>query len=182
MAFSNNVLAEKLVLWPRRMDTPTQYYRFVTSGFIHADWNHLIFNMLSLYFIVPFAEAVLGIGFVPFYVSGIVVSSLPSFIKNRNNYHYRSLGASGGIAAIMFFFIYFAPWAKISFIFLPFFKIPAILFGVMYLAYEMYASKNMYSNVNHDAHIWGSVFGVIIALITDPTHGLSFIDAIVNFR
>jgi membrane associated rhomboid family serine protease len=180
LAFSNNQLTEKLILWPRRMDSPKEYYRFVTCGFIHADWNHLIFNMLSLYFIAPFAESVLGLGFIPFYLAGIVVSSLPSFIKNRNNYYYRSLGASGGISAIMFFFIYFMPWAKISFMFLPFIQIPAILFGVVYIGYEMYASKNLYGNVNHDAHLWGAAFGFLIGLITDPTHGLSFLNAIVN--
>lgn len=182
IAFNNNQLAEKLVLWPARMKNPKEYYRFVTSGFIHGNWNHLIFNLLSLYFIAPFAEGVLGIRFVPFYLAGIVVANLPSFFKYRNSYGYTSLGASGGIAAIMFFFIYFAPWASISFIFLPFLQIPAILFGLVYIGYEIYASKNLYGNVNHDAHIWGSAFGFLIALITDPSHGLSFINALIYHR
>ena len=182
LAFNNNELAEKLVFWPARMKSPKEYYRFVTSGFIHGNWNHLIFNLLSLYFVAPFAESVLGIGFVPFYIAGIVVANLPSFFKQRNSYGYTSLGASGGIAAIMFFFIYFAPWAGISFIFLPFFEIPAILFGLVYIGYEIYASKNLYGNINHDAHIWGSAFGFLVALITDPTHGLSFISALIYHR
>jgi membrane associated rhomboid family serine protease len=161
------------------MNDPQEYYRLLTSGFIHADWNHLIFNMVSLYFIGSSAESILGMGFLTLYLTGIIVSSLPSFLKHRNNSYYRSLGASGGVAAIMFFFIYFAPWSKLYIIFLPI-GIPAILFGVLYLVYEAYMAKKGGSTMNHDAHFWGAVYGLVYALIIDPTHGKLFLHAVLN--
>lgn len=178
-AFNNENLVNKLILWPRYMNDPQEYYRLLTSGFIHADWNHLIFNMVSLYFIGSSAESILGMGFLTLYLTGIIISSLPSFLKHRNNSYYRSLGASGGVAAIMFFFIYFAPWSKLYIIFLPI-GIPAILFGVLYLVYEAYMAKKGGGTMNHDAHFWGAVYGLVYALIIDPTHGKLFINAVLN--
>lgn len=178
-AFNNENLVNKLILWPRYMNDPQEYYRLLTSGFIHADWNHLIFNMVSLYFIGSSAESILGMGFLTLYLTGIIISSLPSFLKHRNNSYYRSLGASGGVAAIMFFFIYFAPWSKLYIIFLPI-GIPAILFGVLYLVYEAYMAKKGGGTMNHDAHFWGAVYGLIYALIIDPTHGKLFVNAVLN--
>ncbi len=178
-AFNNENLVNKLILWPRYMNDPQEYYRLLTSGFIHADWNHLIFNMVSLYFIGSSAESILGMGFLTLYLTGIIISSLPSFLKHRNNSYYRSLGASGGVAAIMFFFIYFAPWSKLYIIFLPI-GIPAILFGVLYLVYEAYMAKKGGGTMNHDAHFWGAIYGLVYALIIDPTHGKLFINAVLN--
>jgi membrane associated rhomboid family serine protease len=178
-AFNNEALANKLILWPRYMDSPQEYYRLLTSGFIHADWNHLIFNMISLYFIGSSAESILGMGFLTLYLTGIIISSLPSFLKHRNNSYYRSLGASGGVASVMFFFIYFAPWSKLYIIFLPI-GIPAIIFGVLYLIYEAYMAKKGGGYMNHDAHFWGAVYGLAYALVIDPTHGKLFINSIMN--
>lgn len=178
-AFNNEALANKLILWPRYMDSPQEYYRLLTSGFIHADWNHLIFNMISLYFIGSSAEYILGMGFLTLYLTGIIISSLPSFLKHRNNSYYRSLGASGGVASVMFFFIYFAPWSKLYIIFLPI-GIPAIIFGVLYLIYEAYMAKKGGGYMNHDAHFWGAVYGLAYALVIDPTHGKLFINSIMN--
>lgn len=178
-AFNNENLVNKLILWPRYMNDPQEYYRLLTAGFIHADWNHLIFNMVSLYFIGSSAESILGMGFLTLYLTGIIISSLPSFLKHRNNSYYRSLGASGGVASIMFFFIYFAPWSKLYIIFLPI-GIPAILFGVLYLIYEAYMAKKGGGTMNHDAHFWGAVYGLIYALVIDPTHGKLFLNAVLN--
>src|SRR6185312_461318 len=131
-AFSNEELFNKLILWPRRMDNAAEYYRLLTSGFIHADWLHLIFNMYTFYVFGIQVERIFHSMdkhnlFLVLYLAGIVVASLPSFIKNRNNSYYRSLGASGGVAAILFSFVYFAPWAKIWIWFIP---IPGIIAGV----------------------------------------------------
>jgi len=117
--------------------------------------------------------------FLMLYLSAIVLASLPSFLKNRNNSYYRSLGASGGVAAILFFTIYYSPWSKIQILFIPI-GIPSILFGVLYLAYEAYMAKRGAGNVNHNAHFVGSVYGLLFALVVDPTHGMSFINAIMN--
>ena len=181
LAFSNNTLIDKLILWPRRMDSPEEYYRLLTAGFIHADWNHLLFNMFTLYFIGVYAESMLGFGFFTLYLTGIIVSSLPSFLKNRNNSYYRSLGASGGVSAVVFFFIYFQPWNTIRIMFLPI-DIYCIVFGGLYLASEIYMSKRGGGNVNHDAHIWGAVYGFAYAILIDPSHGIDFINTITHPR
>ena len=183
--FSNEQIINKLILWPRKMDNPAEYYRLITSGFIHNDWNHLIFNMITFYFIAPSVEFLMAmIGkpsemFVLLYLSAIVISSLPSFVKNRNNSYYRSLGASGGVAAILFFTIYYSPWSLIRILFIPI-GIPSIIFGGWYLAYEAYMSKRGAGNVNHDAHFIGSIYGLLFALVVDPSHGMSFINAIMS--
>jgi membrane associated rhomboid family serine protease len=180
MAFNDKNLESKLILWPRKMDNPAEYYRFLTSGFIHSDWNHLIFNMLTLYFFGKAAEENLGIGImvVVLYLSGIVIAGIPSFIKNRNNSYYRSLGASGGVSSVVFFFIYFFPWNKIYFFFII--GMPSIIFAIAYLVYSAFMSKRGGDNINHDAHIWGSVYGFLFAIIYDPTHGVSFLDNIMH--
>lgn len=172
--FSSSNLIDKLILWPRRMDNPAQYYRLISSGFIHADWGHLFFNMFSLYFFgniveQQFAMEDMGSLYIVFYLSAILVASLPSFIKNRNNYYYRSLGASGGVAAVLFATVYFAPLSKIYLMFVPI-GIPSIIFAVLYLVYSAYMSKRGGGNVNHNAHFWGSVYGFLIAFLLDPTH------------
>ncbi len=177
-AFNNDELMGRLILYPRYMDSPAEYYRLLTSGFIHADWNHLIFNMLALFFFGPFVEnnvfGALGIHqmFLVLYLAGIVVASLPSFLKNRNNSYYRALGASGGISAVLFSFIYWEPWARIYIWFIP---CPAILAGVGYLGYSAYMSGKGRDNVGHDAHLWGAVFGLVFTFFYDPTHGQNFI-------
>lgn len=173
-AFNNHNIYQKLILWPRRMHSGTEYYRLVTSGFIHADYQHLFFNMLTLYFFGRNAEFILAVlgktNLYPFiYITGIIISSLPSFLKNRNNSNYMSLGASGGVSSILFMVIYYDPWSPINIV------IPAILFAVAYLAYSAWASRRNRDNVNHDAHFWGALYGLAVAWATDPTHGQSFI-------
>lgn len=183
-AFNNRLLTEKLILWPRFMDRPGEYYRLLTSGFIHADWMHLIFNMFTLYWFGTNIEALftqLGVRglFVVMYLTAIIVSSLPSFLKNRNNSHYRSLGASGGVAAALFATIYYAPWATIYIYFIP---VPSIIFAVLYLGYSAYMSRKGADNVNHGAHLWGSVYGFAFSFMLDPTHGKYFIDQLTHFH
>lgn len=181
-AFTNNDLYNKLILWPRVMDRPGEYYRLLTSGFIHADWPHLIFNMLALFFFGPWVESFFeAIGkpylFVLLYLVGIITASLPSFAKHRNNGYYRSLGASGGVAAVLFAFVYMAPWEVIRVWFVP---IPAIIAAVLYLIYSAYMSRKGGDNVNHDAHFWGAVFGFFFTLVFDPTHGRIFFEQIIR--
>lgn len=184
IAFSNNDLNNKLILYPRLMhDNPASYYRLLTSGFIHADWMHLFFNMFSLYFFGQGVEKIYMLAGLPafaypaMYLLGIVVASLPSFFKHKDNHYYRSLGASGGVAAVIFAYVYFAPWAQIYLYFIP---VPAIVFAVLYLIYSMYAAKKGGDYINHDAHFWGSVFGFVFTLIFAPDHGLNFLDQLMH--
>lgn len=186
LAFKDYNLQNKLLLWPARMKGNVQeYYRFITSGFVHADMPHLIFNMITLYFfgdiLEQFIVALKGksIYMIIMYLSAIVVSSIPSYFKHTDHYGYRSLGASGGVSALVFGMVYVAPWENLYlFMILP---VPAILFAVLYLAYCIYLDKKNSDNINHNAHLWGSIYGFIyMLLIIDPTRGQLFINQLLN--
>jgi len=184
-AFNDQRFTDKLILWPARMRRPDEYYRLLTSGFIHADWMHLGFNMFTLFFMGRFVEsAFMAYGITPWlyvlmYLAGIVVASLPSFYKHRNNPYYRSLGASGGVAAVLFSSVYFSPWSQIYIFFIPMWN---ILFAILYLVYSVYMTRKGDSTINHDAHFWGAVFGFVFTLVIEPTHGMHFIREIQAFR
>lgn len=185
-AFSNNELKNKLINYPFGMDRTSEYYRLLTSGFIHGDIPHLAFNMYALYMFgeymeVQFAYLSYSWVFLVLYLTGIVIASLPSFFKHRLHSYYSELGASGGVSAIIFAFIYYHPWAKIGFFFIPV-GIPAILFAVLYLLYSAYSSRKGGTNVGHDAHFWGGVYGFIFAFFSDPTHGRIFIEQLQHIR
>jgi len=185
MAFSNKALMDKLLLWPARMTSFAEAYRLLTAGFVHADYMHLGFNMITLYFFGDYLQQAFAVilgpekavpAFLALYLAGIVVSCIPSWIKKRNNPDYRSLGASGGVAAIIFAMIYLAPWSKIYLFFAI--GIPSILFAVLYLIYTAYMAKTGRGYVNHDAHLWGSVFGLVFMVFIDPSHGQRFVEAL----
>lgn len=182
IAFNNDVLYTKLILWPKRMNNPNEYYRLLTSGFIHADWMHLIFNMITLFFFGRIVEIYFITEldkhwlFLLLYLGGVVVASLPSFIKNRDNGYYRSLGASGGVAAVLFAFVYFAPWERIYIWFIP---VPGIIAAIGYLIYSAYSSRQGRGSINHDAHFWGAVYGFLLTFIFDPTHR-QFFDKVIH--
>ena len=186
-ALNNAQLLHKLIMFPYGMKTPSEYYRMLTSGFIHEDYNHLFFNMFSMYFFGRNAENIFGqldgsigsIYYLVLYLTAIVISSLPAFIKHKNNRYYRSLGASGGVSAIMFFVIYFFPWSKIQFFFVPM-GIPAILYALLYSIYSAYMSKKGNDNIGHDAHLGGAAYGFLFAFLVDPTHGRMFLDEITH--
>ncbi|NCX95807.1 MAG: rhomboid family intramembrane serine protease [Chitinophagia bacterium] len=181
-AFSNSALLNKLILYPYRMEGPEEYYRLLTSGFLHADWNHLLFNMLSLYFfgdnVIQILQQIVGgsapIAFVSIYCLAITVSSVPALIKHRQNSNYSALGASGGVAGIIFFTIYYFPWSQIYIGFIPF-GIPAILYGAIYVLYSYFMAQRSMDNIGHEAHLSGALFGFSVALLLDPSHGQYFL-------
>lgn len=169
IGFSNTVFLEKAMMWPYRIKREKQYYRFITSGFIHADWVHLFFNMFSFFYFGGaienyFAEYGLGgnVSYILLYFVGMVIADLPSYVKNQDNYDYRALGASGAVSAVIFACILFNPWGTILIYFIP---MPFIVFGFVYLGYCIYMSKRNIGHVNHDAHLWGSLFGLIFTAI-----------------
>ena len=169
-AFNNEKITNDLIFWPPMIKEKHQYYRFITSGFIHADIAHLAFNMITLYFfgraMEMFFIAKIGkIGFLLFYIAGIIVSEIPSFIKHRDNYQYRSLGASGAVTAVLFSFILLAPWQTLYVFFLP---VPAIIFAALYVGYSIYMDRKGGDNVNHSAHLWGAVWGVAFTILMEP--------------
>ena len=169
LGFNNRELIDKLIFWPPAVKRG-QYYRFLSHALIHADGAHLLFNMITLYF---FGRAMEGLyerllgpaGFALFYAGAVVVAILPSYIANRDNPAYRSLGASGGVSAVLFAFILINPWATILVWFLP---VPAILYAVAYVAYSIYMDRQRSDNINHSAHLWGAAYGVLFTVLAAP--------------
>lgn len=184
-AFSNQSVVQKLILYPRIMNRPSEYYRLITSGFIHSDWNHLFFNMFTMFFFGRIAEYVwmslwgqAGILlYIIFYLSSIAVASAPAIIKHKNNTAYAALGASGGVSAVMFFVIYYQPWSSI---YVYFVKLPALVYAVLYIIYSYYMNKRGMDNIGHDAHLGGAFYGLICALLADPYHGQLFINQLMH--
>ncbi len=175
--FQNKQLFDKLLLNPYRLIQKKEFYRVITHGFIHADWTHLLVNMFVLFSFGKAIELYLGnlknlgyiqsiqFHFILLYLGGIIVSSLPSIIKHRNDSWYNSLGASGGVSSVVFASIFFDP---LNIIYLYFIPIPGIIFGILYLVYSQYMSKRNKDNVNHEAHFTGAVFGFVYPLIIHP--------------
>jgi membrane associated rhomboid family serine protease len=164
IAFGDQRLMKKLMLNPYRMTHYNTWYEVITSGLIHADWMHLAFNMLSLYFFASLeyfmtqrAGSVGHLYFGIVYLGSMILGDLTTILKQKENPVYFSLGASGAISGIIFSFILFDPTNRISFFFLP--MMPAPLFAVIYVAISIWGSKSRYSNINHDAHLWGALFG-----------------------
>ena len=189
MAWNNYSLMDRWIMNPYKVETRREYYRLITSGFLHADWGHLIFNMLSFYFFAGYIEQVFGMLFgnsgpiylIGFYLAAILVSDIPTFLKHRNDPGYNSLGASGGVSAIIFAAILFQPLISISLLFIPI-GIPGFIFGPLYLAYSYYESRRGAGNINHDAHFYGALFGVVFMVIVYPQVLPSFFEQVASWR
>jgi membrane associated rhomboid family serine protease len=170
VSFRNHRLMDDLILWPPALSRSREYYRLVSYGLVHADGAHLFFNMFTLYFMGRamepiFTEAMGTLGFVTFYIGGLLFSILPSYLKNRRNASYRSLGASGAVSAIMFAFVLISPWTSF-YVFIV--RMPAIIFAVLYVAYSVYMDKRGGDNVNHSAHLWGAAYGILFTIALEP--------------
>jgi len=168
VAFYNDQVYEKSILHPYSVYHGKSLYTLITSGFIHADLMHLFFNMFTFYFFAFTLEAALGHWqFALLYFLSMVLADLPSVAKHKDNYNYRSLGASGAISAVIFSYILFHPLDSMYLMFLPI-PIPAIVFGILYLIYCSYASKRQLGNINHDAHLFGAIAGLMITSVLVP--------------
>jgi membrane associated rhomboid family serine protease len=180
-AFSNQKLMADWILLPYKTMRDKQYYRFVTYGFLHADFMHLLFNMMTLYFfgrvMENFYTSKLGaLGFVLFYLGGIIVSVLPGAMQNKNNPQYATLGASGAVSAVLFAYILFKPWTTLLIFFVP---CPAIIYAVLYVAYSIWLDKKGTDNVNHSAHLWGAAYGVAVTLLIEPALFSNFLNELM---
>jgi membrane associated rhomboid family serine protease len=170
--FKNARVVDELIFWPPAISKKHQYYRFITCGLIHADYMHLIFNMVTLYFFGTFMEAhyegILGLQkwyYLALYIGALIVSNIPTYIKHYNDYDYRSLGASGAVSAVLFAFILLEPWQRIIVLVFP---IPAIVYGGVFLFYSAYMSRKGGGHVNHDAHFYGALFGILFTIAVRP--------------
>jgi membrane associated rhomboid family serine protease len=180
LAFYNDELYDRMILNPYHVSKGSEIYTLLTSGFIHKDWMHLIFNMMTYYFFAFQLEAIIGHWqFALLYIVSLVLSDLPTVYKNRENFWYRSLGASGAISAVVFSAIMFDPTAKMGLLLIPI-QIPAIIFGALYLMYCVYASRRSSDGINHDAHFYGALCGIILTVILIPQSVHIFFDKLAH--
>lgn len=181
LAFGNEKLMSSFMFNPYVIDNRKQYYRFITAGFIHADLMHLIFNMYALYLFGGIVENTLielfqmnGLWlYVVLYFSALIMSSMFSFYKHKENPNYNALGASGAVSAVLFASIIIYPTQSLMIFPIPFF-IPSYILGPLYLAYTYYMSKKGTDNIGHDAHFFGALWGIIFILVL-------WHDALTNF-
>jgi membrane associated rhomboid family serine protease len=182
--FSNHKIIDDLIFYPPAITKQKQWYRFITCGLIHADTGHLIWNMFALYifgigrvktqfgyintgveyqFIELFGEKGKFI-YLAMYVLALAACLIPTFSKNKENYYYRSLGASGAVSAVIFASILFHPLMGMGLFFIPVY-IAGFLFGLIYIIISSWMDKRGKDNVNHSAHIFGAVFGIVFTIV-----------------
>ncbi len=177
VAFYSEEFMSKMMLNPYQVYHKREWYRMITSGFLHADWTHLIINMIVLYSFGSNVESwfrelkmagyinSVTITYSLLYFGGIIVSSMITLFRHRNNRWYNSVGASGAVSAIIFTSIFFNPLDRLYFF--AVIPIPGIVFAVLYLVYSSYMSRRNKDNINHDAHFLGAVYGFAFPLLID---------------
>ena len=168
--FSNRKIIDDLIFYPPAVSQQNQWYRFFSCGLIHADFMHLFFNMVALYFFGDAVEA----GFIELfgpsgkwiylamYISALMISLLPTYLKNKNNAQYKSLGASGAVSAVVFAGLMLAPTDTIYVYFIP---MPGFLFAPLYLLFSVWMGRRGGDNINHSAHLWGSLYGLAFIIL-----------------
>ncbi|MDR1346874.1 MAG: rhomboid family intramembrane serine protease [Prevotellaceae bacterium] len=184
-AFEYRRIFDRLLLSPYMIIHKKEWYRVITHGFIHANWAHLLINMLVFY---SFGQALMyylgfftgneTVHFLVIYFGGMVFATLTTIVKNRDNYAYRGVGASGAVSAVMFACIFFNPWSKL--LFMGIIPVPGIIFAILYLVYCSYMSRNSNDNINHDAHLYGAIFGFAYPVLVNPDLLKMFIDMLMH--
>ncbi len=170
---NNEAGKEKVLFWPYQINHRNEYFRFFSGALVHADLMHLAFNMMTLYsfgsaietFLYPvyFTDKARWL-YLALYVLGAVFACIPDYIKYREVYAYRALGASGAVSAVIFAAILLEPAMPLRFFFIPI-DIPGWLFGILFLALSAYLAKRGNDNIGHSAHFWGGVFGLVFTYI-----------------
>ncbi|HOE58256.1 MAG: rhomboid family intramembrane serine protease [Bacteroidales bacterium] len=162
-------------------------WRFITYGLVHANWLHLIINMYVLYNFGLLVESYFGYFFggkasyyyLMLYLGGLAISVVSAYQKNKGNIFYNAVGASGAISGIIFSAIIFNPFMSLRFIFIPI-SFPAILFGAAYLIYSWFMSKKGDSQIGHDAHFWGGVYGIVFTIVLKPALAINLFEQLTR--
>ncbi len=186
ISFQRSDVFSKLYFQPFLIYSKNEFFRFISHTFVHADWIHLIVNMLVFFSFGRYVEQEFlryemndyvfsgRFFYLILYFGGAVVASIPSYLKHKDNPNYISVGASGAVSAILFTSIFISPLDKVYFYgILP---IPGIVFGILYLIYSSYMGRRANDNINHDAHFWGAIFGFVFPVILKPGAIAEFIN------
>ncbi|NOT36057.1 MAG: rhomboid family intramembrane serine protease [Saprospiraceae bacterium] len=159
--------------YPYEESRNKSFYRWITCGFVHGNLMHLLLNAFVLWqfgfivetiFISKFGDGNGRLIYLIIYLAILALTCVPSYYKHKNNSSYASIGASGAISGLLFIYIYFFPMNTLLVYFIP---MPAILMGVLYLGYSYWASRNTNDGVDHDAHFYGAILGLIFAILMD---------------
>lgn len=187
MGLNNPNLLYKLTMNPYAIRQKGEYWRFLTSGFVHNSWLHLGFNMFTFFFFGQAAEQIIGYysgggstQFILFYLVAIILSDVPSYIQNRDSVHYQSLGASGGVTAVVFCSILFNPMNRICLY--GFICLPGFILGAIYLIYSISQSRKMSDNINHMAHLTGALVGILYSIIIHPGVVGEFFEQVSTYK
>jgi membrane associated rhomboid family serine protease len=185
-AFEQSALFEKLLHSPYRVKHQKQYYRLFSHMLVHADGIHLALNMFVFYSFGRVLEAIFRINwgiqtgsilFIALYVLGGVAATLPSLRKHSDNYGYNSVGASGGVSSLLMAYMILFPMNEIAFFFIP---MPAFIGVFGFFLLEHFMKRNVRSNIAHDAHIWGALFGIVFVALAVPRSIPRFIEQVLG--
>ncbi len=188
-AWQNPDIMSKWLMNPYQINRKNEYFRFLTSGFIHGDQMHLIFNMIGLYSFGAYLESAYksqygiqtgGVLYLLLYILGIVAADLPSYFKHKDNYSFNSLGASGGVSAIIYACILLNPWMRMGIYFVI--PIKGIFFAILYTSYSIWMGKKGTDNINHSAHLFGGLFGVVFMILTYNGAWSGFMNQMINWK
>lgn len=186
--WKNPEFINKNLFTPYIIKADGAYGRFLTSGFIHKDGTHLLFNMFTFYFFGNVVESYLNyafgqelgiVTFVLFYLIAIIIADIPTYLKEQDNPSYHALGASGGTSATVFASIILMPLSDICIF--GIFCLPGFILGILFLAYAFYKGRTGGDNINHDAHFYGAVFGILVIVLISPENALHFWEQVKNF-
>ncbi|MBA3898866.1 MAG: rhomboid family intramembrane serine protease [Bacteroidetes bacterium] len=187
IAFQRHDIFQKLQFNPYAVKHNNEWSRFLLHAFLHADWMHLIFNMLVLFFFGGHIENAFEyhfgargiLYFIMLYIGGILFSSLTTYKKHQDNIYYNSVGASGAVSAVLFSFVVIFPvepiclWGVLC--------LPGLIWGIIYLVYSYTMAKKASDNINHDAHFMGALFGIAFTIAIRPTFAVEFYQQILMY-
>lgn len=167
--FTSSSFYEKYKFEVEKILLYKEYVRLISSGFLHVNWIHLIFNMIALYFFSGSVEANLGqFAFLLIYFASLVGGNLLSLFIHRHHPDFSSVGASGAVNGILFSAIAMNPYMSIGLFFIPI-GIPAWIFGLVYVLFSIYGIRSRRNNIGHEAHLGGALIGMIIAILLRPS-------------
>lgn len=187
-AFNNDTIYQKGLMNAYLTIQKGQYWRLLSSGFLHGSYIHLGFNMFTFYFFGAVVERtfsqLLGpsasIIFILYYFSAIIISDLPVAFKQRNNPGYNSLGASGAVSAMVFTSILYFPLNDLCLY--GILCLPGFILGTLYVVYSYFQGRNMSDNINHEAHLYGAIYGIFIGVLIYPDSVMSFFRQVASYR
>jgi membrane associated rhomboid family serine protease len=187
IGFRDDNFTYKLIHNPYIVKRKNEYYRLLSSGFIHGDYMHLFLNMYALYLFGGAVESYFqyffgssaNIYFLGLFLLGIIVANIPDFLSKKDMPNYYSLGASGGVSSIVFASIILSPLTKLMMFPIPI-PMPAYIFALIYVVYSVIMDRRNKDNVNHMAHLWGGLWGIVFMILVYPMSIKGFYEQIMS--